>query len=437
LNQVHRLKAEKVIALHSEGSHLDEEPIHVEESCTEVPTERCILQAFGSASFLNDMGSDIVFSIWPVFVALITPPGLAPLILGLIDGIGDFVVNISKGFSGFISDKVQKRKVFIWSGYTMGATSRLIYAFSPVWQWLLPAKILDRAGKVRGAPRDAIVADVSSHETRGKNFGILRTLDNTGATVGVLITIFFVTFAVPWLANTLGFDLLASLKLLFIFAAIPTLIGALIIIIKIVEYRKEPGKPVFRISGINRSLAIFISLSIIFALASFSWSLVTLYAGLYLIIPATNPILGVPVAYLTFTVTAALSSAPLGKIGDRIGRRSTILIGFIFFGTMCAIFLFVPNFWTVLLALIFYGVSIGATVPMQTSLVAELSPVNVRASMLGLYQMFTGVALLPASLIAGYLWVVFGPSFTFSLALALTIIATLLLPFVKEPTSSD
>jgi MFS family permease len=406
------------------------------ESCDEIPTERCVIITFGSASFLNDMGSDIVFSIWPVFVALIAPPGLAPLILGLVDGIGDFVVNISKGFSGFISDKVQKRKVFIWSGYTMGALSRLIYAFTPIWQWLVPAKILDRAGKLRGAPRDAIVADVSSHETRGRIFGILRALDNIGATVGVLITIAFVTFVVPWLTLALGYDLLTSLRLLFIFASIPTIIGAILVIFRISDYRKELGKPVFRISGINRSLAIFITLSIIFALASFSWSLVTLYAGIFLVIPI-SPYLGVPVAYLIFTLTAALTSAPLGELGDRIGRRPTILIGFIFFGAMCAIFLFVPNFWTVLFALIFYGVSIGAIVPMQSSLVSELSPIEVRASMLGVYQMLIGIALLPASLIAGYLWVLLGPSFTFGVALILTLIAAFLLPFVHESDSYD
>lgn len=423
-------------SLLSEDSKMEEDQVPDVESCDEMPTERCVITTFGSASFLNDMGSDIVFSIWPVFVALIAPPGLAPLILGLVDGIGDFVVNISKGFSGFISDKMQKRKVFIWSGYTMGASSRLIYAFTPIWQWLVPAKILDRAGKLRGAPRDAIVADVSSHETRGKNFGILRALDNTGATLGVLITIAFVTFVVPWLTLVLGYDLLTSLRLLFIFATIPTIIGALLVLFRIADYRRELGKPVFRISGINRSLAIFIMLSIIFALASFSWSLVTLYAGAFLVIPI-SPYLGVPVAYLIFTLTAALTSAPLGELGDRIGRRPMILIGFIFFGTMCAIFLFVPNFWTVLFALIFYGVSIGATVPMQSSLVSELSPIEVRASMLGLYQMLIGIALLPASLIAGYLWVLLGPSFTFGLALILTLIAALLLPFVHESDSYD
>jgi MFS family permease len=403
----------------------------------EPPTERCVIQTFGSASFLNDMGSDIVFSIWPVFVSLLVPAGLAPLILGLVDGVGETVVNISKGFSGFLSDRIQKRKPFIWTGYAMGATSRIIYGLAPLWQWLVPAKILDRAGKVRGAPRDALIADVSTLETRGRNFGILRTLDHMGATVGVLITIAFVTFVVPWLTTLYSLDLITSLRILFITAAIPTLIGALLVILKITDYRKDIKKTVFRISGISRSLAIFMTLTVIFTLASFSFSLVTLFAGTFLLFPSINPILGVPVAYLVFTLIAAFTSAPLGKLGDRIGRRPTILIGFIFFGAMCVLFLFVPNFWTVLFALIFYGASIGATVPLQRALVSELSPLEIRASILGLYQMLIGFAALPANIIAGFLWVAFGPSFTFGLGLILTCIAAVLLPFVRESKSVD
>ncbi len=409
-----------------------DETITDEKSYCEPPTERCIMQTFGTASFLNDMGSDIIFSIWPIFVTLLVGAELAPLILGLVDGIGDFIVNLSKGFSGFISDKVQKRKPFIWSGYLAGATSRIIYGLAPTWQWLIPAKILDRTGKLRGAPRDALVADVSTKETRGRNFGILRTLDHIGATVGVLITIIFVTFALPWLNAVYGFLPLTSLQLLFLTASIPTFIGAFLILLKITDYRKDTKKPIFKIHSINRSLTIFISLSVIFALASFSWSLVTLYAGAFLVLPTTNPFLGVPIAYLTFTITAALTSAPLGRFGDRFGRRVTILVGFIFFGSMSTIFLFTPNFWTVLFALIFYGISIGAIVPMQSSLVAELAPVEVRASIIGLFQMFIGLATLPASLIAGTLWFLFGPSVAFGLALILTIVAALMLPFVHE-----
>jgi len=416
---------------------MEKEPVEKTATSCEPPTERCVITTFGSASFLNDMGSDIVFSIWPVFVTLLTGATLAPLILGLVDGVGDMVVNISKGFAGFLSDRLQKRKAFIWSGYTMGASSRIIYGLTPFWQLLIPAKILDRAGKVRGAPRDALIADVSTHETRGRIFGILRALDNAGATIGVLITLAFVTFLVPWLTAVYSLDLLASLRILFVAAAFPTIIGALLVIFRISDYRKDTKKPQFRIAGINRSLMLFMALSVIFALASFSFSLVTLYAGSYLIFPTINPVLGIPVAYLIFTLTAAITSAPLGKLGDRIGRRPTLFLGFTFFGAMCVLFLFVPNFWTVLFALIFYGASIGATVPIQSSLVAELSPLEVRASILGLYQMLIGFAALPASFIAGFLWVIFGPSFTFGLGLILTVIAALILPFVDESATSD
>ncbi|MFX1565353.1 MAG: MFS transporter [Promethearchaeota archaeon] len=418
----------------------------MKELLGECPDERRVVQTFGVASFLNDMGSDIIFSVWPYFVFLLSPPGLAPLILGLVDGIGDFVVNVSKGFSGFLSDKIQKRKPFIWTGYLMGASSRVIYAASPIWQWLIPAKILDRAGKLRGAPRDAIVADVSTHETRGKNFGVLRTADNTGATAGVLISLAFIVFVIPWLTLTFGFDDLSSLRFLFLFAAIPTVIGAMIVLFRIKDYRKELGKAVFHFRGINRSLAIFLTLSVLFALASFSWSLVTLYAGAFLVLPSISPILGVTVAYFVFTLTAAITSAPLGTLGDKIGRRKTMLLGFVFFGAMCAIFLFTPppttpptpqETWSVLLALIFYGTSIGATVPMASSLISELSPIDVRASNLGLYQMLIGIAALPASIIAGFLWVLLGHSYTFGLALLLTVIATLMLPLVREPTGSE
>jgi MFS family permease len=407
---------------------MSEENASTDKFC-EVPTERCVVGSFGAASFLNDMGSDIVFSIWPIFVGLL---GGNPFFLGLIDGIGDFVVNVSKGFSGFLSDTVEKRKPFIWGGYLAGGFSRIIYGLAPTWHWLLPAKILDRAGKVRGAPRDALVADVSSMETRGRNFGILRTLDHTGAVLGILITVAFITFLFPWLNIVYGFDLRISLQLLFLIASIPTLIGAILILAKVSEFRKTTGKPQFQIQGISRSLIAFIVLSMIFAFGFFSFSFVTLYGGLYLVLPTINPLLSVPFAYLIFTVTAALTSAPLGRLGDAIGRRPTIFIGFVLYALMCLIFVFWSNFWSVFFALILYGASIGATVPMQRSLVAELAQVDVRASVLGLYQMLIGIAALPANTIAGLLWLWLGPATPFLLSLGLTAFAAILLIFVRE-----
>ncbi|MFX1563725.1 MAG: MFS transporter [Promethearchaeota archaeon] len=409
---------------------MSEESSSEKESWCEVPTERCVIGTFGAASFANDMGSDIVFSIWPTFVILL---GGNALLIGLLDGLGDFIVNLSKGFSGFLSDKLQRRKPFIWSGYLAASMSRVLYGVAPSWHWLVPARVLDRAGKIRGSPRDALIADISSNETRGRNFGILRTLDNTGALFGILITIAFVTFAFPLLESQ-GFTLLSSLQLLFIAAAIPTVIGALLIIIKIPDYRKEIGKHVFRIGGINRQLALFITLSFIFALAFFSYSFVTLYASFFLEVPLINPYLKVTIAYLIFTMTAALLSAPLGKLSDRIGRRVTLLLGYGTFAIMCLIFIIIPNALTMLAAMIFYGASIGAIVPTQRSLVAELAPVDLRASLLGLYQMLIGVAALAANILAGLIWVLYLPATSFMLSLFLTLIAALLLPLVKEST---
>ncbi|HPG54447.1 MAG TPA: MFS transporter [Smithellaceae bacterium] len=108
-------------------------------------------------------------------------------VLGLLDGVGEAFVSISKALSGYLSDKIRKRKIFIWSGYLFGSLSRVGYAFAPAWQWLLPLKILDRSGKIRAAPRDAFVADISTEQNRGGNFGLMKAMDNLGAVCGIII----------------------------------------------------------------------------------------------------------------------------------------------------------------------------------------------------------------------------------------------------------
>ena len=113
-------------------------------------------------------------------------------ILGFIDGLGDALVSISQAISGYVSDRIRKRKVFVWTGYLFGSSSRVGYAFSTVWPQVIPFRILDRAGKMRGAPRDAIIADVSTDQNRGKNFGLLRAMDNLGAVCGIIFCIFFI-----------------------------------------------------------------------------------------------------------------------------------------------------------------------------------------------------------------------------------------------------
>ena len=147
------------------------------------------IRTFALASFLNDLGSDMIYPIWPLFVTSVL--GTPMSALGFIDGLGEAIVSISQAVSGYISDRIRKRKIFVWTGYLFGSLSRVGYAISSVWQHLIPFRILDRAGKIRSAPRDAIIADISTKENRGKNFGLLRAMDNLGAVCGIIVCILF------------------------------------------------------------------------------------------------------------------------------------------------------------------------------------------------------------------------------------------------------
>jgi len=171
------------------------------------------VRTFALASFLNDLGSDMIYPVWPLFVTTVLGANMA--VLGFIDGLGEAIVSISQAASGYISDRIRKRKIFIWTGYLFGSLSRIGYGAATAWPHLVPFRILDRAGKIRGAPRDAMIADVSTDENRGRNFGLLRAMDNLGAVCGILICIF--------LFRVLGY------RTLFFLAAIPSIIGAFLI----------------------------------------------------------------------------------------------------------------------------------------------------------------------------------------------------------------
>lgn len=336
-------------------------------------------------------------------------------ILGLIDGLGEALVSISQAVSGYISDRIRRRKIFIWVGYLFGVVSRIGYAFSFVWQMLIPFKILDRAGKMRGAPRDAILADVSTNQNRGGNFGFLRMMDNLGAVVGIVISIS--------LLGVLGF------RNIFLLAAIPSIVAALLIFIFIKE-RKLPEKHLYKgisFRDLNNDLRLFIYLSAIFALGSFSYSFLLIYAQ-----RSGFELYFVPFLYLIFTLAASIFSFPFGKLSDLIGRKKVMIIAFILWGLVCLSFIFLQTYWSVVLTFILYGMHRGALDTVQKVFVAELAVEKFRASTLGGFQMVVGLCALPASFIAGILWDGINIYAPFYLSLGLTVIAILLLLFVKE-----
>jgi len=379
---------------------------------------RRAMWTFAAASFLNDFGSDMIYPIWPLFVTIAL--GADKSILGLIDGLGDAIVSLSQAASGYASDKVRKRKVFVWSGYLFGAASRIGYAFSSVWQHLIPFRILDRAGKMRGAPRDAIVADLSTKENRGRNFGILRAMDNLGAVCGIIVCIAFFG------AGLLGYTQL------FLIAAVPSVIGALLIILLIREKRPSDTRLYkgLTLSRMNTNFKMFLLLSALFALGSFSYSFLLLYAAQFHVQSSF-----VPVLYLIFTAVASLFSFPFGRLSDKIGRKAVLTLSYVLWGLVCLSFVFVESFVAIILTFVLYGMHRGALEPVQKSFVSELAPAEYRASGLGVFQLFTGLCALPSSVVAGVLWdqVNFFAPFMFSLAL--TLVSVAMLPFVKEDKS--
>lgn len=374
---------------------------------------RKTIRTFAIASFLNDFGSDVIYPIWPLFITTVLGANMA--ILGLIDGLGEAFVSVSKAASGYISDRIHKRKVFIWSGYLLASLSRIGYAFSTAWQHVIPFKIFDRMGKIRGAPRDAIVADISTDKNRGRYFGLLRAMDNLGAICGIIFCILFF----EWLGY----------RNLFLLAAIPSALGALLIFYRIKETTASDAKLFhgFKLKDLDANFTLFLILSSFFALGSFSYSFLLIYATHF-----GFQTTFIPVLYLIFTIAAAFFSVPAGKLSDRLGRKTLMLLAFISWGIICLSLILYNSHVIIILTFAVYGLHKGILETVQTTFVSELAPEHYRATGLGVFQMAIGICALPASLIAGLLWDqlnIFAPLY---FSLALTLIATVMLMFVNR-----
>lgn len=371
------------------------------------------LRVLSLASFLNDLGAEMIYPIWPFFVTVVLKANMSAL--GIIDGLGDAMVALSQGGAGYLSDKLRKRKIFIWLGYLCGALARVGYAFTTNWVMLIPFRALDRAGKIRAAPRDAMIADLSHHHNRGANFGFLRMADNFGGVCGIIACLL--------LLKILG------LKNLFLISMIPSLIGVVMIIFTIKESPPNPNK-IFRpinFSEISPNLRLVFVLSAVFTLATFSYSFLLIYAQ-----KVGFQITMIPVLYLGYNLVASFCSIPFGKFSDRYGRKILLLMAFVLWALVCATIIFCLTMWSVIIALVFYGMHKAAYETAQKAFVSELSPQIYRASCLGYYQMLIGLCALPASVIAGLLWDKVSMTAPLCFSLGLTFVAALMLFFVKE-----
>jgi len=385
-----------------------------------VKGSRKTIGVFALASFLNDFGSDMIYPIWPLFVTSILQADM--VILGFIDGLGDAITSISQAASGYVSDKIRKRKVFVWTGYLLGSSSRVGYALSTAWQYVIPFRILDRAGKMRGAPRDAIIADASTDQNRGRNFGLLRAMDNLGAVCGIIVCILF-------------FTLLGYTKL-FLIAALPSAIGAFLILAFIKE-TKPSEERIYKGLSIrdlarDSNFRMFLLLSALFAVGSFSYSFLLIFAKHFGVQTEF-----VPVLYLIFTGVASIFSLPFGWLADKTARKPVLVLSYALWGLVSLCFIFVQSHVSIILTFVLYGLHRGALEPVQKTFVSELASIEYRASTIGGFQIVVGLCALPSSLIAGLLWDQIDVFTPFYFSLILTILSSVMLILVKERTNCE
>ncbi|MFC1845727.1 MFS transporter [Candidatus Dependentiae bacterium] len=360
----------------------------------------------GIVSFLNDLSSEMITPILPFFIASLGGAGIAT---GLIGGIRDSITSLLKVVSGYISDKTGKRKRLVFSGYFLSSGFKMLLALSKTWQHALAFIGLERIGKgLRDAPRDTIIAQ-SMPKERGRAFGFHRTLDATGAVLGSIAA--FILF------HFLGLDF-KTIILISAAVAFTSLIPIYFVKEKKQKRNHITLKATF--SGLPSNLRKFLFISGIFSLSNFSYMFFILRAkDLF----ADGYTLAAPILlYVLYNIFYAGSSAPFGKLSDRIGRKKVLLLGYGLFAATTLGFALLHSiaFYVILFAT--YGVVNGIVDGNQRAFVADLSQEQARGTSLGTYHMIKGLLALPASFIAGVLWKM-EPSFTFFYGAVLSLLA--------------
>lgn len=367
----------------------------------------------GWVSFFNDIASEMIYPLIPIFL---TSSLQVPVsIVGLIEGIAEATVSIFRVFSGWISDKVGRRKIFVVSGYFTSAISKLILSIANSWIIVLIARFMDRLGKgIRTPARDALIVDSSSLSVRASSFGFHRALDTAGAVIGPLLALLALRF------------MKKDFHPVFLLAGLFSFLG-----IFFLSFVKENRKYVSKNSTIkltfhnfSPAFKTFIFATIIFSLGNSS--------DVFLILRAKN--LGLSIfevigVYVVFNFTYALFSFPAGIISDKVGPKKIIITGFLIFSLIYFSFGFISN--NIFLWILFpiYGIYMALTNGVSKAYISLLVPQKKSATALGLYQTVVGVCTLFSSLIAGILWSYIGISVPFILGGITALLSTCVLLF--------
>ncbi|MDP3859585.1 MAG: MFS transporter [Stagnimonas sp.] len=376
----------------------------------------------GLVSLLMDISSEMIHSLLPLF--MLTVLGTSAFMIGLIEGLAESTALIVKVFSGVLSDYLGRRKGLALLGYGLGALTKPLFALAPGAGIVLGARLLDRVGKgIRGAPRDALVADLTPPELRGAAFGLRQSLDTVGAFLGPLLA---VVLMLLW-AN--------DFRAVFWVAVIPGLMAVALLLFGLREPAQAPGprrgNPIRRdnLRRLDRRYWWVVAVGAVFTLARFSEAFLVLraqQAGIALAL--------VPLVMVAMNLVYALSAYPFGWLSDRMSHRRLLMLGLVVLIAADLVLAADPHWGVLLTGVALWGVHMGITQGLLAAMVAEAAPADLRGTAFGFFNLVSGLAMLLASALAGLLWDGLGAAATFHAGAGFCLLALVVLAWRGDQT---
>lgn len=375
----------------------------------------------GLVSFFADVSTEMVYPLVPLYLTAVL--GATPALVGVIEGAAESTASLLKVFSGYWSDRTPHKKHLAFLGYAAGVVYKGLLLLAGSWGGVLAARLIDRVGKgVRTAPRDVMVAESARQGHVGQAFGLHKTLDMAGAGLGVLLA---------WLLLGQGGGV-AAYRSAFLWSIVPGLLGLTLFLF--IRERKDrlPGvqrQRLFqRAASLDRRLKLYLGAVTLFTLGNSSNAFLLLRSQQFGF-TARDAIL----LYLAYHVAAALLALPLGRLSDRVGRKSLLVGGYILFSAVYALFAWANTGWMMWAAFSLYGLFTAMTAGVERAFIAEIAPADLKGTMLGLHGTLTGVALFGASAMAGLLWTRVGPQAAFLYGALLSLLAAVILALFLRP----
>lgn len=367
-------------------------------STVKIPSSILVL---GIVSLLMDISSEMIHVLLPLF--LVGPLGASAVVVGIIEGLAESTALVVKVFSGALSDYLGKRKGLAVLGYALGALSKPLFALAPSAGLVLSARLIDRVGKgIRGAPRDALIADLAPASVRGAAFGLRQSLDTVGAFLGPLLA---VALMLLW-AN--------DFRAVFWVAVIPGVLAVVLLIAGVREPRRDGVRtrrnPIQR-SNLKRLASPYwwvVGIGALFTLARFSEAFLVLRAEQAGIVLAL-----VPLVMVAMNIIYALAAYPFGKLSDRANHKSLLAAGILVLVAADLVLATASDWRHVLVGVCLWGLHMGMTQGLLARMVADTTPADLRGTAFGFFNLVSGIAMLLASLLAGLLWDQAGPAMTF------------------------